>query len=235
MILLSIITISTACSAVTLPVDCDFSWDVPGEPPSTGGANQPTSLSPPAGGSILVQAAALGLNDRPCLIDQAGNGAYGSINFQFDPVLGDLLVFEATISVDSLTDNFVMQTAAHTGAVASRLYLSDSGQIADHFGTILGDYAPGLPFRCRMSVNMSDKNWDCVIDDEMDGFANDPVIEDLPLVNDPSNIDDLSQALASLGYTTHGGFQAAYDDISIRVEQIASAAESSWSSVKRGF
>lgn len=224
-----------ACWGVTLPVECDFNADTPESPPATGGDHQPTFLIVPGGGSILVKSTALGLSEQPCVIDQGGFPHYGSIDFVFDPVLGDRLVFEATISINVICSSYLMQTANAVGHAVSSLWITDTGAIVDHLQTPLGKYAPGIPFRCRVSVNMTDKNWDCTIDDELDGFDNDPVTEDLPFVNDPSIIDDVGQALASLRPTTDGVAQVAYDDIAIYVEEIAAATESDWSSVKQSY
>jgi hypothetical protein len=227
-----IIAITGTCWGVTLPVDCDFADDTPDSPPALGGTNEPSTLNIPGSGSILVKSAALGLNDQPCLIDQAGSAAYGSINFEFDPVIEDLLVFEATLSINVLRNTYVMQTAASTGGVVSRLLLTDTGLIVDKDDTVLGEYSAGVPFRCRMTVNIQDENWDCMIDDELDGFENDPVTEDLPFSNDPSVLPDVNKALASLGHVADGVAQVAYDDIRIEAVEVTATAAGTWSSVK---
>jgi len=234
MILIALL--AAPAGAVTLPVHCDFDADTPDAPPATGGTDQPSSFIIPPGGSVLVKAAALGLADQPCLIDQGSGDGFGSVNFIFDPLAEDLLVFEATLVVNQYCASFLMQTASSSGAVVSRIRTLADGSLVNYDMTPLGSYMSGQPFRCRMVVNLEDENWDFTLDDELNGFADDPVLEDLGYTNNPSVIDDVAQAMASLGYSgIGGGLQVAYDDIVIRTEDYTPAAGSSWSELKTGY
>jgi hypothetical protein len=230
--LIILLAISSTSYGAILPLHCDFNSDVPGFPPATGGEQEPSSLVLPPGGSIFVHAGTMELDDQPCVIDQGPGNSYGSIDFHFAPVIDHLLVYEATFSVSQFMTGMLMQTATDNGIVVSRFFAMDTGRLEDQFGTDLGQYLPNVPLRCRMTVNMVDENWDCLLDYEMDGFENDVAIEDLPFTNSASVIHDVSQALASLGYSGYGGVLVAYDNIDVYQQEYAPATGSSWSSLK---
>ena len=93
-----------------LPALINFDADTPGAPPTTGGVNQPTTLSIPPGGTILVQSSANGINTQPVVITVIGPSIFGDVGINIDPVTSGTVRVEATVSFDRLTDGFFLQT-----------------------------------------------------------------------------------------------------------------------------
>ena len=217
----------------------NFDEDVADQQPATGGANQPTSLTIPSAGSILVRTSANGIDSQPVELYDGGSTDYVSVNYSFGPVTSGMLRVEATVSFDTLVSGYFLQTAVPS-AVATRLGMASDGRITDYGSSTLGQYAANTPFRVRMDIDLDTKTWAAAVDDEMDGFANDPVTEDLEFLNDAAVITQIGQLLASLNtFGGQGETRVAYDDIYVkhiaahtnRPDLVVSALEvTSWTS-----
>jgi hypothetical protein len=76
----------------------------------------------------------------------------------------------------------------------------------------VGTYQANVPFRVRENINLDTQKWSVVIDNEMNGFADDPVYAGLAFVNTPPL--DLGEVRACYNcYNINGTVTAAYDDI----------------------
>lgn len=227
---------SSPSAAAELPFHCDFDADTPGQPPLTGGTNQPTSLLIPPGGSILVQAAANGLASQPCVIEVPGDGLFGGINIEIPAVTAEVIRVEATVAVNQLLNAFFLQTASASGHVATRLAMADNGEINDYQGTVLGSYTAGSPFRVRIEIDTDNKVWTATIDDELNGFADDPVTTGLSYLNDPAYVPDISIVHASFDTWSTGVVSSiAYDDLFIEISPGTPARALSWGDVKAKY
>ncbi len=231
-VLVLFLIFATSAFAVELPVYCDFDMDTPGTPPAEGGADQPTVVVPPPGGSILVETGAHGLDTQPCVVDDGGFGDYGYIRFSFDPVTEEILRVEAVISLNQYMNTYPVQTSASNGYIATRLGAFDTGDLTDYLGTTIGSYTPGVPFAVRMDVNVMTGSWTCIIDEELDGFEDDTSHQGLAFVNDPGIIPDLGHVYFDINtWNTTGSSAIAFDDILIDLNGTA-VENRSWSWIK---
>ncbi len=83
----------------------------------------------------------------------------------------------------------------------------------------MGAYTPNVPFRVRMNVDMTNKQWSAVIDDELNGFHDDEEVGEMTFTNDPERITSIDGVAASLMLLDPPGAndpgRIAYDDIAI--------------------
>jgi hypothetical protein len=218
--------------AVDLPVNCDFDSDTPGSAPAIGGPHQPSEISVPPGGSILVQTDANGIATQPCVIDDGGTGNYGLISFMFEPISTQIIRMEALLSLNQIMNSYPIQTIDSGGFVAFRMGVNDLGQINDYLGTVLGVYTPGVPFAVRIDANTISETWSCTIDDELNGFEDDTTFSGLGYVNDPELIVDLKYlTFCTNTWNTLGTSILAVDDV--RIELMGTDIdETTWSGIK---
>lgn len=207
-------------SAGAAAIDALFTFDddIPTLPPATGGLNQPSSLLASPGTTVSVESTANGIFTQPVVLSVSAPSQFADVRFQFSPVSSGVIRVEATVAFDRLIDGFFFQTSVSPdGAVITRLIATSTGAIADFFGTILGSYAPNQPFNVRIDVDMSARRWSVTIDNELDGFADDGVIADLPFVNPDAVIPSFGTVHASFNVfpVVVTGASVAYDDIRV--------------------
>jgi hypothetical protein len=209
-----------------LPIVNDFNDQISGLPPALGGPNQPDAIEGPSN-QVTVQNSALGLTDKPILMTQSG-GFYQGLSYSFDPITSQsedpTLRVEATISVDSgifIGGGFGIQasTALPNGAVINRLQITGDNLLYTIGGAqvpgpayLLGTWQPGVPFRIRYDIDMSIYRYYVTLDNEMNGFDDDPVSPPLYFANPDHAIDQLSAVILANGFTATN---MAYDDIYI--------------------
>jgi hypothetical protein len=213
----------------------DFNADTPGAPPAIGGPNQPSMLFIGPGTSILVQASANGIGSQPVVLSVSGQGQFVSVAKSFPPVSLGVVRVEATLAIGHLGNGFFLQTGVdEEHAVVTRIMLLASGSIIDYFGTPLGTYAPGVPFRARMDIDMTADTWSCAIDNELDGFADDAPTSGIPFVNPTSVIPSVGAVNCSLLLFGEGptATTAAYDDISVVCPGVTAARPGTWGDLK---
>lgn len=207
---------SAVAGAVELPVTTDFNSDVIGQPPAVGGPNQPTALFESPGTSITVQASAFGLVDQPVVLDSP-NAEYVTVNWVFPEVSTGTVRCEATVAADRLLDGYFVQTASADDAVGARLVFLGSGEIRDQqSGTVVGLYSALSPFRVRLDVQPAAEEFCATIDDEMNGFDDDPRYCGLPVLNS-GNFYPIAAFYGSLNPAGATQAAIAYDDILIEI------------------
>ena len=215
---LIVILCTSFATAGPIPALINFDGDTPGLPPATGGIGQPSAYYGPED-AVLVQSSAYGIITKPLVVYSGSE--YAGASYTFDPIYNGILRFEATVAFDSFISSYFLQTIRSTdGAVVTRVNSSYDGTIKalDGDGIVnLGTYVPNTPFRFRMDIDLDDQTWAASIDDEMNGFADDPVypgllFENLHLL--PHNVHTVHMDLNA--YTTFVG-NVAYDDISVSI------------------
>lgn len=210
----------------------NFDSDVPGAPPATGGPNQPNFLFTGDGTTILVQSAANGITTQPVVETHSAFNRFSTVGFAFPSVTAGAVTVEATVSLGTAVNCYFLQTGVSDfGAVATRFHALANGQVTDFFGTPVGIYVAGQPFRVRMDIDMTAHNWSAVVDDELNGFADDAVTSNLPFVNPVGLVPSLGAVNASFAiFVDQPATSIAYDDISITIScsppAISSAAAS---------
>lgn len=199
----------------------DFTNDVVGSAPALGGPNQPTSLFARPGTTLVVESSANGINTKPVVLTAAAPNSFGSVDYAFTPVAEGVLRVEATVAFDRLLWGFFLQTTTCTlCAVVTRLDATDAGEIVDDKSrSVVGHYVAGQPFRVRVDVDMTAKSWSATIDNELDGFGDDPVASNLPFENPLWAIPYVGSVNASLAVfpVLPLGGSVAYDDIAVFV------------------
>jgi len=199
----------------------DFANDVVGSAPALGGPNQPTSLLALSGTTVVVQSSANGINTKPVVLTAAAPNSFGTVDYTFTPVSDGVLRVEATVAFDRLLWGFFLQTAVRSCcAVVTRLDATDTGDIVDDKDRrVVGQYQAGQPFRVRVDVDMTAKSWSATIDNELNGFEDDPVASNLPFENPLSAIPYVGAVDASLAVfpVVPLGGSVAYDDIAVFV------------------
>jgi len=214
-------------------VHVDFDSDTPGQPPLTGGPSQPTFLISQFGTSILVQASANGIATQPVVLTAQGAGQFAGVITLFDPVSEGAVRVEATVAFDRLADGFFVQTTAGSGpfplAVVTRLITTDFGEIQDDVTrTPVGIYAPNQPFRVRMDIDMSANEWSVAVDNEMNGFDDDPMVSNLPFTNPVAVLPTVGGIWASLSLfptLSVAPTAVAYDDIQVLLPAVTVAVD----------
>ena len=197
----------------------DFNGDLPGLPPSTGGPNQPTFLQVSAGTSILVQSSANGIPTQPAVLTADAPSEFASMFVNFAPIASGVLHVESLVSFNRFIDAFFLQSAV-TGSlgVVTRLDALFDGRIVDdNSRTTIGFYVPNAPFVVSMDIDMSSKTWSAAIDNELNGFLDDPIVSGLPFENPPAVLPSVGTVVASLDIfpTFFLGGSVAYDDIKV--------------------
>jgi hypothetical protein len=199
----------------------DFNGDTPGQPPATGGPNQPTSFVAFPGTTVLVQSTANGIDTQPVAITADAPGQFASVNFEFPPISSGVVRIEATVAFNRLVDCFFLQSGVSAfSAVVSRLIATSAGEIQDDATrTTVGSYVANQPFRVRMDLDMTAKSWSAAIDNELNGFDDDAVTSNLPFENPLWALPYVGAVDASLSVfpTTTIGASVAYDDITVVV------------------
>lgn len=222
-----------ATNGATELVHVDFDSDTPGQPPLTGGPGQPTFLVSQFGTSILVQASANGLATQPVVLTAQGAAQFASVTTSFDPVSEGVVRVEATVAFDRLAEGFFLQTSAGSGpfpdAVVTRLITRDFGEIQDHVtGTPVGIYAPNQPFGVRMDIDMSANEWSVAVDNEMNGFDDDPLVSNLPFTNPVAVVPTVGGIWASLFLflpLSVPPTAVAYDNIQVLLQAVTVAVD----------
>jgi hypothetical protein len=209
--------IPTVASAADL-VSINFNGDTPGLPPATGGANQPTTVFTIGGGTVLVQSSANGISTQPVVVSQDFAFAFAGLNADFAQVKSGLVRIEAAVGFSRLTfARFLATTDRSNGDEVTSLVATSSGDIQEEFShTVVGTYSPNQPFRMRMDIDMSTKTWSASVDNELNGFADDPVISGLPFANVPSLISGVGELTSYLQVQDGlGSASVAFDDLTV--------------------
>jgi len=176
-----------------------FDADTPGSPPAIGGPDQPTGILS-AGVGVLVQASSTGIATQPLEVADGtcSNSYFGGVYYNLPaPVTGGVLRVEATVAANQLTNGLFFDTGGLGSAIA-RLKFRDNGTIEEQFDVVLSSYAANTPVRFRADIDMDAKTWACTIDDEMNGFGDDPVVSGLAFANDPASITQVDKVYLDL-------------------------------------
>ncbi len=148
-------------------------------------------------------------------------GYFGGVTYDVVPPLtsGSLRV-EVTVAFNQITRGVFFDTSVPSASI-TRLNFNGDGNIEAN--TIdIENYQANTPFRFRVDIDMDTKTWSVAIDDELNGFGDDPVVGGLQFTNTPSLIDQVGQVYMGL----FGGFGAwpcsgsrvvAFDDVLIEV------------------
>jgi hypothetical protein len=197
----------------------DFEGDTVGEPPLTGGANQPEAWGASVSVSVMIVSGAGGIPSQGLQISDSGFQGDGWARYNFGPFDSGVTTIEGICSVNKLALMDICGTSVNTGTSISRVLVNPRYEMYGLYITAMAaHYQPNRPFRFRIQVNMTAKKWSFVIDNELNGFGDDQVINDIDFMNDPSSINSISKFLAqySGGSTTISGQTIIYDDIFIR-------------------
>jgi hypothetical protein len=195
-----------------------FNGDTVDSLPQLGGANQPVSLIIGPSCSILVRSSANGVSTQPVEISDPGTNAYSAVNYQFNQIDTGIIGVEATVSFSRLMGGYFLQTATNNNAVITRLSIGSDGRIYGYGSYTLGYCQANRPFRVRMLIDIVAQTWSAVMDDEMNGFDDDPVVSGIPFSN--TGITNISQALASLNPDSgEPAVSIVYDDIFVYIQQ----------------
>jgi hypothetical protein len=162
-----------------------------------------------------------------------GASQFATVTTLFSPIAEGVVRIEATVAFDRLADGFFLQTSAGSGpfplAVVTRLITRDFGEIQDDATrTTVGFYAPNKPFQVRMDIDMSADQWSVVVDNEMNGFNDDPVISNLPFENPVNHVPTVGAVWASISlFPTFSvaPTAVAYDDIRVFVPALTVAVD----------
>jgi hypothetical protein len=217
----AVVALGVAHAAVAI---VDFDADTPGLPPATGGAGQPTGLVIQPGTTVTVQTSANGITTQPVVLGMSSASPYASVDIGFPAVASGVVRVESTVSFDRLAWGSFLQTSVPS-AVVSRLLMTDDGRLLSEANPTanrmqVGTYAANTPFRVRMDVDMTARTWSVAIDNELNGFADDPVTGGLSFLNDDSVLPSVSRVHASLSLfpvASVGPTTVAYDDIEVTV------------------
>ncbi len=215
----ALLLVSGVTASQTFVITSNFDADTPGSPPATGGPDEPSGV---INGGVLVQTDSNGISTQPLEVDDGScnQGYFGGVYYTLPtPVTAGGLRIEATVAVNQLTDGVIFDTwISFMSTSVVRLRIIDDGTIADQFGTVVSSYAANTPLRFRADIDMASAAWACTIDDELNGFSDDPVVSGLPFVNPPSIISQIDTVYLGI----FGSFNAcsgsrvvAYDDVTI--------------------
>jgi hypothetical protein len=218
----SILTFShNLTHAVTLPTLSTFDSDVLGLRPAVGGPDQPSLLR--GGGSALVQASDLGINTQPVVLT-SDSGDFITAVWNFDPVTTASVRLEATVSaVGGFFNSNTLFLSDSSGAAALSMNLNGIGDIT-LLGTtdIVGSYSDSTPFRARIDAIPVTLTSSITIDNELNGFDDDPVFSDIPFFQG-NFVDDIGQIGIQVNPAPGQSGHVAFDDVLVQVIPIPPA------------
>lgn len=218
---------SIYAEAGLLPATIDFNDDTAGFAPATGGVGQPTVLATLGNSSVVVQESALGIDTKPVVVSAFDNAppTTGGFAYIFDPIVDNILRVEATLSLDQFMSGFLLRTFGSSPSnVASSVRVVNDGRIQSDSGggspfITLGNYSPNNPLRIRTDIDLLAGTWSAIIDEELNGFDDDELIEDLLFFSAPESIASL-QGMGGLlnpysfsNPPSNGAYRVAYDDV----------------------
>jgi len=206
--------------ATTTLVDNDFeSYPVGSPPPQTGG-NDPTRLILQPDSSALIRNGWLGIPSNS-LVLQGTYPSYANVRWSFPAATEGVLRVECVISLQQPANLLLAHTSDENGASASTVSCRDSGTIwAGHLtgAQQAGQYAAGVPFAVRMDFDLAAETFVVSVDNELDGFADDPATAPVPRIN--GHIPFLGIAHTYAGLVFAGGTTSAtvaYDYMRVQV------------------
>ena len=94
--------------------------------------------------------------------------------------------FESTVSIDripAIGSVSFAQTASSNNSVVTRPIANSLGEIT-LVGETVGTYQGNTPFRFQMDVDLTNRVWYASVDNELNGFFDDPVFSGNQFVND---------------------------------------------------
>lgn len=203
---------------ITLPCQSDFNADTVGTMPVLGTPDNPTHILKrlDTEQDPLVQSSALGLADQPVTFNISSDALSGVLLvYDFEPnITTTILRAEASISVNAFANLIVLRTWENSfGQVLGDVLLNESGEIRG-IGGLIGTYTPGTPFRVRIEVDVTSGHYALGVDNELDGFADDPMVSGLTFMNDPAGVSNVGGF--GIGYLASEGLPnvvVAFDDI----------------------
>lgn len=211
------ISIGEGNKLVGLPSFTDFGSDTLGQMPELGNSpSQPSQIYLNGSGTIQVQQAALGLNNRPVVLtsDFGGGTDYATLYWRFLPIT-DYLRFEATLSIDDLAiaNSFnMLMWAGVTNAPEAQLVMFNNNlkvrHDTQHTYTDLGIISPENPFRVRFDLFPSLDQFTVTVDYELDGFNDNLQVSGLGF------FQSLNGAIDSVAFSA-SGHSLAIDDVLI--------------------
>jgi hypothetical protein len=198
-------------------------------PPLTGLPYHPTSLrqvingpgGPTVDGTINVRSAVNGITTQAVEINGQAIPDYyfGSVQYNLGTTISTgIVILEATIAVSTVLDaadyGFFIDTGSAVGSGLTRLWIYGSSLKAGgvYGGTTIGTYQANVPFRIREEINLDTQRYSVVIDNELNGFADDVVYSGLTFMN-TGTLDIRNIYASSCPYNIHQPFSCAYDDI----------------------
>jgi hypothetical protein len=145
---------------------------------------------------------------------------FAGLNADFNSVTSGIVRIEATVGFSRLTfARFLATTDTSNRDEVTSLVATLAGNIEEEFShTAIGTYSPNQPFRVRMDIDMTAKTWSASVDNELNGFADDPLISDLPFANLPSLISGVGELTAYLQVQDGlGTASVAFDDLTASI------------------
>jgi hypothetical protein len=197
----------------------NFEGDTVGQPPLTGGADQPEAWGASPSVSVTIVAGAGGIVSQGLQISDSGVQGNGWARYGFGPFDSGVVTIEGICSINMPATMDICETSVNAGTSVSRVLANFRYEMYGLSVTAMGGhYQPNRPFRFRIQVNMTAKRWSLVIDNELNGFGDDQVISEIDFVNDPSLITSIGKYWTSYlgGSPTISGQIIVYDDIFIR-------------------
>lgn len=167
---------STFTVAAEFPVMADFSFDFVGHPPQTGAfQHRPEYIVETPGSIFEVIGSTLGLAEQPVILYD-GSGGYQCLGWTIVDTLNELVI-DATFSIATFTNAYIHKSFDGGGTLVSRLEVRSDGTIRPSFPSsmVLGIYSPGEPFRIRIVLSHTTTVYRVAIDNELDGFEDDPL------------------------------------------------------------
>lgn len=223
----AVLAMPRVATAAPQVISVSFDADTVGQSPATGGPGQPSMIGTFSGGTwvagpspwIHVESDAFGLNAKPVVMGPVSHEQAAFLGLNFPAVTHGLVRTEVTVSVDRFVDADFLQADDGVDLYLA-LQLSAQGEIRTELGehgTTLGHYAPYLPFRMRMDIDLDAMSASIAVDDEMNGFADDPVLAGLPFSEDDADLQGVAGVYAGMGPVeeTVEPVSAAYDDFVI--------------------
>lgn len=172
-------------AGVPIPGSIDFESETPGQLPITYGPG----VRAVGAATVSVAVAPNGFTSQAIQMTVSDSSSYAGANYSFTPVSTGGLRIEASLAFDSLIN--AMLFIGRTGSTqVFRLSAGTSGTLSGGYGS-LGSYVPNVPVRVRCDVDLDREEWALTVDDEGNGFGDDPVFAGLPWVNRPCVVPDI--------------------------------------------
>ena len=186
-------------------------------PPPLGSGNDPAEVISHPNATAVVQKNSLGISSNVLQL-QVGDSEFVNVVWQHATQTTGVLRVESVVSLQAFADVSLIGTSGDSGASVSELNARADGALYADYAirrVRVGSYDPGTPFGVRMDHDLEAQTYTISIDNELDGFEDDPASDPVERMNAHIPFTGVSGVLLGLLVWGPGTGTAGYDDFQV--------------------